>query len=194
MEEKTLKEMIERFFNAELTAEEENMLFLYLCENDVPAELRKDKEAIIALCSKPEEPLMPAGATERLEGMLDDLERVDREKQIANPPTTIKEKRKPLRRPPIFIGGACAAAITIIACMMIPAITQKDSVTMTEIATVNPEEDTFDNPEDAMLCFKEACENVMLVINSTHSNTQEIRNTLKDVIAPYKEIIKIKKI
>ena len=193
MEEKILKDMIERFFNAELTAEEETQLCHYLQENDVPSELRKDKEVIIALCRKPEEIVMPAGAIKRLEAMLDELEEI-KKKQIANETVTTIGRRKPLIIPPIFMGGIVAAAIIIIACIMISPITQKESVTMTEIATVNPEEDTFDNPEDAMLCFKEACENVMLAINSTHGNTQEIRNTLKEVIAPYKEMIKIKKI
>ena len=50
MEDKDLKKMIEKFFNAELSIEEERELCGYLCLHDVPEGLRKDKEAIIALC------------------------------------------------------------------------------------------------------------------------------------------------
>lgn len=193
MEEKTLKDMIERFFNAELTAEEEKELCLYLHKNDVPAELRKDKEAIIALCIKPEEPLMPLGAAERLEAMLDNLEEIEK-KQVANETVTTIGKRKPLKIPPIFINGAVAAAIIIIAYIMIPSITQKEPETIAKITTINPEEDTFDNPEDAMRCFKDACGNVILAINNTHGNTREIENTIREVVTPYKEMLKINKL
>ena len=83
MEERYLKDMIERFFNAELTVEEEQALCRYLCENEVPTEFREDKEAIIALCGEPEEVELPEGAAERLEEMLDGLEEM---KTHLNPP------------------------------------------------------------------------------------------------------------
>ena len=40
--------MIEQFFDAVLTAQEERELCRYLRENDVPSELRRDKEVIFA--------------------------------------------------------------------------------------------------------------------------------------------------
>ena len=43
-----LRMMIEQFFDAVLTAQEERELCRYLCENDVPSELRRDKEVILA--------------------------------------------------------------------------------------------------------------------------------------------------
>lgn len=42
-----LRMMIEQFFDAVLTAEEERELCRNLRENDVPAELRRDKEVIL---------------------------------------------------------------------------------------------------------------------------------------------------
>ena len=47
MEDMKLKLMIEQFFDAVLTAEEERELCRYLRENDVPSELRRDKEVIL---------------------------------------------------------------------------------------------------------------------------------------------------
>jgi hypothetical protein len=75
MEKEILKEWMERFFLAELTVDEERELYQYLCANEVPAELRKDREVILALCSTAEEDIeLPEGAAERLEAMLDGLE------------------------------------------------------------------------------------------------------------------------
>ena len=48
MEDMKLKLMIEQFFDAVLTAEEERELCRYLRENDVPSELRRDKEVLLA--------------------------------------------------------------------------------------------------------------------------------------------------
>ena len=42
-----LRMMIEQFFDAVLTAQEERELCRYLRENDVPSELRRDKEEIL---------------------------------------------------------------------------------------------------------------------------------------------------
>ena len=43
-----LRMMIEQFFDAVLTAQEERELCRYLRENDVPSELRRDKEVLLA--------------------------------------------------------------------------------------------------------------------------------------------------
>lgn len=42
-----LRMMIEQFFDAVLTAQKERELCRYLRENDVPSELRRDKEVIL---------------------------------------------------------------------------------------------------------------------------------------------------
>ncbi len=75
MTDKQLKDWMERFFDAELTVDEERELYRYLCANEVSAELRKDREVILTLCSTAEEDIeLPEGAAERLEEMLDGLE------------------------------------------------------------------------------------------------------------------------
>ena len=62
MEERDLRKKIGMFFDAELSVEEERELCRYLRDNDVPAELVKDKEAVLALCGDAVEISLPAGA------------------------------------------------------------------------------------------------------------------------------------
>ena len=95
MEKEILRDWIERFFAAELTMAEERELYRYLCENEVPTELRKDKEAIIALCGEPEEVELPEGAAQRLEAMLDELEEMQTR---LNPPCKGGLEAPPRRR------------------------------------------------------------------------------------------------
>lgn len=68
-----LKSRIDGFFNGTLTYDEEQELYLYLCSNDVPPSLQRDKEAILALCTDTNDYTLPAGARERLTDMLDAL-------------------------------------------------------------------------------------------------------------------------
>jgi hypothetical protein len=51
------------------------------------------------------------------------------------------------------------------------------------------EEDTFDNPEDAMRCFKVACGDMLLAINAARNNTYEIENVLEKTVNPYMELL-----
>ena len=93
MEENSLKEMVERFFNAELSAEEERELCHWLRCNDVPVELRKDKEAIIALCCEPEGIELPDGVVQRLEATLDALEQTKERAFAGKGVATVPQKR-----------------------------------------------------------------------------------------------------
>lgn len=68
-----LKSRIDGFFNGTLTYDEEQELYLYLCSNDVPPSLQRDKEAILALCTDTNDYTLPTGARERLTDMLDAL-------------------------------------------------------------------------------------------------------------------------
>jgi hypothetical protein len=52
-----------------------------------------------------------------------------------------------------------------------------------------PEEDTFDNPEDAMRCFKVACGDMLLAMNAVRNNTCEIGDVLEKTVNPYMEIL-----
>jgi hypothetical protein len=94
MTDKQLKDWMERFFDAELTVDEERELYRYLCANEVSAELRKDREVILALYSIAEEDIeLPEGAVERLEAMLDGLEAMKNEVQILpNSPSVHSER------------------------------------------------------------------------------------------------------
>ena len=96
MEKEILRDWIERFFAAELTMDEERELYRYLCEKEVPTELRKDKEAIIALCGTIDQEVeLPEGATHRLEAMLDEMEEMQTH---LNPPCKGGLEAPPRRR------------------------------------------------------------------------------------------------
>lgn len=199
MEMKSLKTMIERFFNAELSIEEERELCCFLREHDVPAELRKDKEAVIALCGEVEEVCLPSGAEVRLEAMLDTLAQ-DEELYIKDERGTSKTKR---RIPPVprFLWRSAAVAATLAACYLFVSNDEELShtghdvnivqVTASEQESYEFEEDTFDNPQDAMRCFKAAMGDIKIALNATEKDTREIADALNDAFLPYKKIIKI---
>ena len=192
MEDKDLKKMIEKFFNAELSIEEERELCGYFRLHDVPEELRKDKETIIALCGEEEETALPAGADVRLETMLDSLA-VDETLMVPETVEVEGDKRRVFKIPRYVWRSVAAAALLIIGFSLYedeqPKVTNEDEPAPL-IAEVK-EEDTFDNPEDAMECFKGALGNMMLAVNTTHKNTRKMKNTLNKAVAPYKNMIKI---
>jgi hypothetical protein len=64
-------------------------------------------------------------------------------------------------------------------------------VVVTEQEYDEQEEDTFDNPKDAMECFMAAMGDIKLAINTTENNTREIGDALNDALLPYKDIIRI---
>ena len=193
MEEKDLKKKIEQFFNAELSVEEERELCRFLRVNDVPACLQKDKEAIIALCGDDIDVELPSGAEARLEAMLDSLA-VDETEELPQK-TTVKEDKRPVLKIPRFVWrGAAAAAVLAVGYIFIDKNVHSPAVEPAFQVTASaelPEEDTFDNPEDAMECFKGAFENMMLVVNTTHKNSRKMENNLNKAVAPYKNMIKI---
>ncbi len=193
MEEKDLKKKIEQFFNAELSVEEERELYRFLRENDVPTCLQKDKEAIIALCGDDIDVELPSGAEARLEAMLDSLA-ADETEELPQK-TTVKEDKRPVLKIPRFVWrGAAAAAVLAVGYIFIDKNVHSPAVEPAFQVTASaelPEEDTFDNPEDAMECFKGAFENMMLVVNTTHKNSRKMENNLNKAVAPYKNMIKI---
>ena len=184
MEKKILEDRIERFFNAELSVEEERELYHYLRENDVPAELRRDKETIIALCGDYGEVVMPEGATARLEAMIDELADMQ-ERVVTDDARVAKTGHKILTIPRIALGGAVAAVMAVAAYILflsdgqLVAPSGEGNVQVFAVTDAD-EEDTFDNPEDAMLCFKAACDDVLLAINTANNSSREIGNTLKE--------------
>ena len=189
MEKEKLDIMIERFFNAELSVEEERELCCYLREHDVPAELRKDKEAIIALCGEEHEAVLPSGAEARLEAMLDTLAE-DEVPDVSDERDAGGAKRRIFKIPRFVWHGAAAVALLAVGYIFMDENVQSHEKQQTVVAEF-AEEDTFDNPEDAMVCFKGAFENMMLVVNKTHKNTRKMENNLNKAVAPYKNMIKI---
>ena len=171
-----LKLMIEQFFDAVLTAEEERELCRYLRENDVPDGLRKDKEIILSLCRESEEAALPDGAEMRLEAMIDGLAAkstpaASDQRAVTGTPV------RPIAIPRIMRYSAAAAVV--IACLLtaeqwFPVTTQQGIETL----AFDTDSDTFDNPEDAMRCLKAAFNDIGLAVNSTQNNIKEIESML----------------
>ena len=176
MEDFRLKIMIEQFFDAVLTAEEERELCRYLRENDVPAELRKDKEMILAFCRESEDVELPDGAALRLEAMIDTL--AEKEAPKARDEKSDTKTGKRITVIPRIMRYSAAAAV-VIACLFteeywLPATTQQSN----EVMAFDTERDTFDNPEDAMRCLQAAFNDISIAVNSTQNNIKEIEATL----------------
>ena len=175
MEDFRLRIMIEQFFDAVLTAEEERELCRYLRENDVPAELRKDKKAILAFCRESEEVELPEGAALRLEAMIDGLATDSR--QAANDEKGVtRTRRRTIAIPRVM--RYSAAATVIIACLFTAGYWQPATQQNDEVLAFDTEKDTFDNPEDAMRCLEAAFKEISLAVNSTQNNIKEIESML----------------
>ena len=175
MEDFRLRIMIEQFFDAVLTAEEERELCRYLRENDVPAELRKDKEAILAFCRESQEVELPEGAALRLEAMIDGLAADSR--QVANDEKGVTRTHRRTIAIPRVMRYSTAAAV-VIATLLTAGYWQPATQQSDEILAFDTEKDTFDNPEDAMRCLEAAFKEISLAVNSTQNNIKEIESML----------------
>ena len=187
MTDKQLKDWMERFFDAELTVDEERKLYRYLCANEVSAELRKDREVILALCSTAEEDIeLPEGAVERLEAMLDGLEKM---RTYLNPPCEggLRKVRPRYTLPhregwggSFLLRAACAAAVVAIVFLAIPYGDNNHTDEATVLAMVDDvDKDTFDNPEEAMQCLMAAYGDIQYAMNATQRHTHEAYQTLE---------------
>lgn len=192
MEKEILRDWIERFFAAELTMAEERELYRYLCENEVPTEFREDKEAIIALCIDIDgEVVMPEGAAQRLEAMLDELEEMQTR---LNPPCEegVEGTHPRYSLPPrkgwgaFLLRAACVAGLAVALFLALPE--GKDNPLLAE---VYEEEDTFDNPEEAMQCFMAAYNDIMLAMNTARDNTREVHQALEQSVITNLNMLKL---
>lgn len=193
MEEKDLVIRIEQFFNAELSVEEERELCRYLSENEVPSGLRKDKEAILMLCGYGMDVELPAGAQERIEAMIDALAGEETE-LVADEVPVERSGRRAFKVPRIVWQGVAAAAVLVAGYVFMDDGVLSPGVQSLQDAGLYselPEVDTFDNPADAMECFKSAVGDIALAVNAVHDNTRNVEAMLYNAVAPYKEIIKI---
>ena len=194
MTDKQLKDWMERFFDAELTVDEERELYRYLCAIEVSAELRKDREVILALCSTMEEDIeLPEGAAERLEAMLDGLEEMKGELQTNDSVTS--EKPNKIFKIPIpryLFRTACAAAVVAIVFLSIPYGDNNHTDEATVLAMVDDvDKDTFDNPEEAMQCLMAAYGDMMLAVNTARDNTREACLSLEQSQAVLREMFNV---
>lgn len=194
MTDKQLKDWMERFFDAELTVDEERELYRYLCANEVSAELRKDREVILALYSTAEEDIeLPEGAAERLEAMLDGLEEMKGELQTDDSVTS--EKPNKIFKIPIpryLFRAACAAAVVAIVFLAIPYGDNNHTDEATVLAMVDDvDKDTFDNPEEAMQCLMAAYGDMMLAVNTARDNTREACLSLEQSQAVLREMFNV---
>ena len=194
MTDKQLKDWMERFFDAELTVDEERELYRYLCANEVSAELRKDREVILALYSTAEEDIeLPKGAVERLEAMLDGLEEMKGELQTDDSVTS--EKPNKIFKIPIpryLFRAACAAAVVAIVFLAIPYGDNNHTDEATVLAMVDDvDKDTFDNPEEAMQCLMAAYGDMMLAVNTARDNTREACLSLEQSQAVLREMFNV---
>ena len=192
MDKEILKDWIERFFAAELTMDEERELYRYLCENEVPTELRKDKEAIIALCGGiDKEVKLPEGATQRLEAMLDGLEemqtRLNPHKEDESKGTNPRYTLPPRKGWSTFLlRAACVAGVAVALFLALPD--SKDEPTLAE---VYEEEDTFATPEEAMQCFMAAYNDIMFAMNTARDNTREVHQALEQSVTTSLNLLKL---
>ena len=198
MTDKQLKDWMERFFDAELTVNEERELYRYLCANEVSAELRKDREVILALCSTAEKDIeLPEGAAERLEAMLDGLEADAKRASVATtgglPPQRSSAKLIPRGASSFLLRAACAAAVVAVLFLVIPYGSNKYADEKAMLAMVDDvDKDTFDNPEEAMQCLMAAYGDMMLAVNTARDNTREACLSLEQSQAVLREMFNVK--
>ena len=194
MEKEILRDWIERFFAAELTMDEERELYRYLCEKEVPTELRKDKEAIIALCGNIDKEVeLPEGATHRLEAMLDEMEEMQAQlnpssREDLQPVHQQHEARifTTFRITKHLLRAACVAGVAV--ALFLALSKSKDEPMLAE---VYDEEDTFDNPEEAMQCFMAAYNDIMFAMNTARDNTREVHQALEQSVTNSINLLKL---
>lgn len=184
MEERDLRNMIEMFFAAELSVEEERRLCRYLRDNDVPAELLKEKEAVLALCGDGMEISLPEGAGKRLLEMVDSL----CEDEGSLPAARAAEVKRGGRifKIPRYIWRSGVAAVIIFMLFIaryidvgVQGIESGSEFPQIVFASGYYEEDTFDNPEDALKCARTVFGDVLHAMDIAQTNMKEIGNTLE---------------
>ena len=166
MDERRIELMIEQFFDARLTAEEERELCAFLSEHELPERLKKDAEAVLALCGGEQDMEIPQGAEERLDALIDSLEN-DASILPAGEKEVEKERKRQLGIPRFVLQGAAAAAVVIAACIFAyddASLQIEQTASLVAEHVEETEEDTFDNPEDAMKCFKAAMGDIKLAL------------------------------
>lgn len=173
MENIYIRGLIERFYDAGLSIDEERELCRYLRENEVPSEFSKDKDVILALCGDCEPVDIPCGFEERLEAMVESLK--DEEQQGSTAECTIEGKHgRVFKFTRILWRSVAAIAVVAIGFLFVDEEKHQPAGHDTVVAEIS-EEDTFDNPQDAMECFKAAFGELQFALNATQQNARGVR-------------------
>lgn len=136
--------MVEKFFDASTTADEERELYRFLCENDVPADMQQDKKSILALMQYPDEGQTPEDLALRLEHAID---------------MACERERKVFKIP--GIAWTAVAAAVCIALVIIPFTRQQSK-------------DTFVTPEDAAYYINDSFACLAMTLKSCEAGQQSI--------------------
>lgn len=140
--------LVEKFFDASTTVDEERELYRFLCENDVPADMQQDKKAILALMQYPEEGQTPKDLAFRLEHVID---------------AACERERKVFKIPKMVWTAVAAAAC--IALVVIPLAGQQSK-------------DTFTTPEDAAYYINDSFACLAMTLKSCEAGQQSIGEQL----------------
>lgn len=182
-----IKERIERFYNAELSLQEEQELYRYLCENDVPEELQSDKDVVLAMLCDYTDYSLPDGAEERLVAM---IEALDKQQEISDRQVSHTDgaAKKIFKIPISWRVSVAVAASLLIAFVLV----NRKEQTMHSLGLIaqhkmvpplnDGEQDTFDSPEEAMEHVKKSLGNTLIAIAKVNDKIDEIENSFSRTI------------
>lgn len=177
-----VRNRIEQFFAGTLSLEEEQELYCYLCNNKVPVEMQRDKEAVIALCEDIADYTLPEGAEKRLEAMLDELER--QTVTASNNESTVEQPFRKTRKIPIPVwwGVAIAASVAIAVIISLP---REKGITADKYAKY--ETDTYRTVVEASPSANRMMRTLTLAMNNADKNLEQISENFSLAIEEQKK-------
>ena len=166
-----IKELINKFYDGTTTIEEEYELRRILCEEELPAEIEREKALLLAML--PGECEIPEGLEARLETLIDNFA----EKKGApstNTTTPMGQRRRILKIPqrPLW-GSLAAAAATVVLIFMLHNREQRP-------------QDTFSTPEEAAIHINATFAHLAMVMNSGRENSINTAAQLQSIGATAK--------
>ena len=165
-----MRDLIERFFDGATSIEEEYRLRRILEEENLPADIEREKNMLLAMLPVPCE--IPAGMEARLNNLIDSLAANEEAKKAPHP----TKKPSKARRIIIYtLATAAAIALTF---------------------ALHPEEqrpkDTFTSPEEAAIYINDTFNHLSMVVNSSRENCintvahlQNVGSTAKNCITGF---------
>lgn len=191
---------IEAFFNAELTLQEEQELYRYLCENDVPEDLQEDKKAVIVMCGYTGDFSMPDDVEERLTAFVDAL--CEQENETVAPVAKAERPQQRILKIPISVWATLSVAAVLVFAFMIkydkiydstPKVEQPAlDVQIAQTEVDDPEQDTFATPEEVLSFVKGSLEEALMTMAMAHKEVKKVNGELACMAYKYR-IIKKKK-